>query len=100
MELALERKTNGGYTVVEQGGRHITELRSTCGREVQLGDIVVSAGRVHYLPPRGTRGVVFEIIEPHTAGYTSDVIGVRWTDGTRSHVKFKDLMDERPETLA
>jgi len=80
------------FTLIRTNRREIVAIRAgKRGHEVELGDVVVSNGRFPGVP-RGLKGVVFRILEPYVEGRTTDVIGVRWEDGTTAWMKFKDLL--------
>ena len=68
----------------------VLALEWSWGRCVELGDHVVSTGRLSWGPPRGVLGRVTELEEPDSDGLTGDVI-ITVFDGIRYRMKVEDF---------
>ena len=87
----IRKQSYGGFKMrAVKGVPHIVEIGFGGGLKVRLGDVVLSTGRMNDAA-NGVRGVVFELMEPHTEGLTSDVIRVKWDNGLVGHYKYEDL---------
>ena len=55
---------------------------------ISIGDMVTSNGNIK---PKGLKGVVYSFLRPYEDGVTSDIVLVRWFDGSEYICKIKDF---------
>ncbi len=85
----MKSKVFGG-SVLEAEGKNIKAIISLWGRMIEVGQRVISNGRVY---PDGLGGMVVKIHQPYEGGKTSDVIEVLFDgDDYPISLKFKDLV--------
>ncbi|HSI20879.1 MAG TPA: hypothetical protein VLA04_04255 [Verrucomicrobiae bacterium] len=96
----IARQDPGGSYIMhcKENGQIVAVQNGPTGRVYEVGETVESAGRIGYLPAKGTLGVIYAINEPHKEGRSNNILQVRWSDGEDSFsVKFKDLTDRQPD---
>lgn len=86
--MAVNTVVNG--IKVERCREVVTALEWMWGCRVELGQEIISTGRVPSFPPKGAVGCVLELEEPYTDVRTSDVI-IAVFDGIRYRMKVKDF---------
>ena len=83
------RKVSGGFIVIELKGL-ILSIFGPFSESVRFGDKVVSSGK--FAQSFGAVGIVVKIFEPYKNGRTSNVIRVRWLDGSFTCMKMDELL--------
>ncbi len=88
--LAHEEYEAGGMTVIKEYGQ-IVAVKNLLHR-VQIGQKVISNGRMLCFAEKGLMGIVTDIKEPDAAGRTDNVIDVWFEGNIVAHaMQFKDL---------
>ena len=84
-----EASMTTGIKVEEYSGV-VMALEWSWGRRVELGDRIVSLGRLPGLPPQGALGRVSGLEGPDSGGHTGDVI-IAVFDNVRYRMKVEDF---------